>query len=51
MLIMTDGECSAPGPSRVKRGWVVSPGHKLEFPTNEITISLDPTTPKSGAWR
>jgi predicted metal-dependent peptidase len=51
MLIMTDGECSAPAPSRVKRGWVVSPGHKLEFPTNEITINLDPSKPKSGAWR
>jgi predicted metal-dependent peptidase len=51
MLILTDGECSAPGPSRVKRGWVVSPGRKLEFSTNELTITLDPTPKKTGAWR
>lgn len=51
MLILTDGECSKPVPSRVKRGWVVSPGHKLEFATDELTITLDPTPKKSGAWR
>ena len=28
MLILTDGECSKPVSSRVKRGWVVSPGHR-----------------------
>ena len=51
MLILTDGECSKPAPSRVKRGWVVSPGRKLEFTTDELTITLDPTPKKSGAWR
>jgi predicted metal-dependent peptidase len=51
MLILTDGECSAPAPSRVKRGWVISPGRKLEFSTNELTITLDPTPKKAGAWR
>ena len=51
MLVLTDGECSAPGPSRIKRGWVLGQGCKLHFPTNEITISLDPNTQKSGAWR
>ena len=51
MLILTDGECSKPNPSRVKRGWVVSPGHKLEFSTDELTITLDPTPKKTGAWR
>jgi len=51
MLVLTDGECSKPGPSRVKRGWVVSPGRKLEFTTDELTITLDPTPKKSGAWR
>lgn len=51
MLILTDGECSKPIPSRVKRGWVVSPGRKLEFATDEMTITLDPTPKKSGAWR
>lgn len=51
MLILTDGECDRPGPSRVKRGWVVSPGHKLLFATDEMSITLDPETKKSGAWR
>jgi len=51
MLIMTDGECTLPSPSRIKRGWVISPGHKLLFSTDEITITLDPTPKKSGAWR
>ena len=51
MLVLTDGECSKPGPSRVKRGWVVSPGRKLEFATDELTITLDPTPKKAGAWR
>lgn len=51
MLILTDGECSAPAPSRIKRGWVISPGRKLEFSTNELTITLDPTPKKAGAWR
>lgn len=51
MLILTDGECSAPMPSRIKRGWVLGPNHKLAFATNEITISLDATPQKSGVWR
>ena len=51
MLILTDGECSAPIPSRIKRGWVLGPNQKLAFSTNEITISLDATPQKSGAWR
>jgi predicted metal-dependent peptidase len=51
MLILTDGECSKPVSSRVKRGWVVSPGHKLAFPTDELTITLDPERKKTGAWR
>lgn len=51
MLVMTDGECSAPGPSRIKRGWVIGKGQKLLFPTSEIVITLDNTNPMSGAWR
>jgi hypothetical protein len=35
----------------VKRGWVISPGHKLLFSTEELTITLDPTPKKTGAWR
>jgi predicted metal-dependent peptidase len=30
-LILTDGECSDPGPSLLKRGWVIVPGRKLKF--------------------
>jgi predicted metal-dependent peptidase len=51
MLILTDGECSKPSPSRIKRGWVLAEGCKLHFPTDEITISIDPNPHKSGAWR
>ena len=50
MLILTDGECNKPSPSRIKRGWVLGPGCKLHFPTDEITISVDPNPQKSGAW-
>lgn len=30
-LILTDGEAPDPGPSRLKRGWVVIPGRTLQF--------------------
>jgi len=30
-LIMTDGECSDPGPSQLKRGWVIVPDRKMAF--------------------
>jgi len=50
MLILTDGECTKPSASRIKRGWILGPGHRLHFPTDEITISLDPNPHKSGAW-
>jgi predicted metal-dependent peptidase len=51
MLVLTDGECSKPGPSRIKRGWVLGQGCKLMFPTDEITITLDPNPQMTGAWR
>lgn len=51
LLIMTDGECSAPDVSRVKRGWVLSKGHKLMFDTNELQVFVDDSKPMSGAWR
>jgi predicted metal-dependent peptidase len=50
MLILTDGECSKPSASRIKRGWIIAPNHKLHFITDEISISLDPNPKKSGAW-
>tara|TARA_Y100000593_G_scaffold89196_1_gene172904 strand:- start:48974 stop:50431 length:1458 start_codon:yes stop_codon:yes gene_type:complete len=30
-LILTDGECCDPGPSILKRGWVITPDRKLYF--------------------
>jgi len=30
-LILTDGECNDPGPSLLKRGWVIVPDRKLMF--------------------
>lgn len=51
MLILTDGECSAPGPSRVKRGWVLGRGCKLHFNTSELTISMQDGAETKGAWR
>ena len=51
MLVLTDGECSKPSPSRIKRGWVLGQGCKLHFPTEEVTLTLDPNPQKSGAWR
>jgi predicted metal-dependent peptidase len=51
MLIMTDGECNAPGPSRIKRGYVIGKGHKLLFGTDDIVISMSDAKSVSGAWR
>lgn len=52
MLIMTDGECNGPNPSRVKRGWVLGKGCKLHFSTNELTISMNDSKGEvHGAWR
>ena len=51
MLILTDGECNAPGPSRIKRGWVLGKGCKLHFGTSELTISMQDGGDSKGAWR
>jgi len=51
MLVLTDGECAKPIPSRVKRGWVLSPGHKLLFSTEETTIHIDNKPATDGPWR
>lgn len=50
-LIMTDGECSAPESSRVKRGWVLSRGCKLHFSSSELQVFLDDARKMTGAWR
>jgi predicted metal-dependent peptidase len=50
MLVLTDGECFKPDPSRIKRGWVLGTGCRLHFSTNEITITLDANPHRTGAW-
>ena len=41
-LILTDGEASDPGPTRVKRGWVLCPGTSLYFdePKRDFVIKM-----------
>lgn len=51
MLIMTDGECDAPGPSRIKRGYVVGKGRRLLFKTEDIVIQMSDAKAAEGAWR
>lgn len=40
MIILTDGECGHPEPSRVPRCWLIPPDCKLHFETDEKIISL-----------
>lgn len=51
MLILTDGECNAPKPSRIKRGWVLGRGCKLNFSISELTIAMNDGEVTKGAWR
>jgi predicted metal-dependent peptidase len=51
MLIMTDGEAPAPTSSRVKRGWVLGKGCKMEFPTTELVVAMSDAKKVVGAWR
>lgn len=51
MLIMTDGQAPEPGPSRVKRGWILGQGCKLYFTSNELQIFLSNEQQVRGAWR
>ena len=52
-LILTDGECGAPVPSRVKRGYVLSKGHKLMFDNRDLQVKLENEGGQkyNGAWR
>lgn len=50
MLIATDGQAGKPGPSLIKRGWVLGQGCKLAFPSDEIQIRLTKDKQLSGAW-
>lgn len=40
LLILTDGCAPQPEVSRTKRGWVLAPGCKMEFPTQETVIQV-----------
>ena len=51
LLIMTDGMAPKPGPSRLKRGWVLGQGCKLDFACEETQIHLSKERPMSGAWK
>jgi predicted metal-dependent peptidase len=41
VLIATDGECSKPGPCKIRRGWIIVPNRKLLFATNEPVIQMN----------
>jgi predicted metal-dependent peptidase len=43
MIVLTDGECSDPGPSRKRRAWVIVPNRKLYFDPHpsDIVINMD----------
>lgn len=51
LLILTDGEAAAPGPSRIRRGYVIGKGCKLLFSTNDIVVAMDDAKTVKGAWR
>lgn len=51
ILYLTDGECSAPKSSRIKRGWVLGKGCKLIFDSAEIQIHMSDEKQSTGAWR
>lgn len=48
-IVITDGECSDPGHSRIRRAWVITPGHKLYFPTRDLVINMDEKKPGKDA--
>lgn len=51
VLIMTDGGCSKPGPTRIKRGWITVPGTQLAFETEELLVSMDTARDAGGIVR
>ncbi len=48
-LILTDGEAADPGPSRMKRGWVICPSSKLMFEASKRDFVIEMKTPKKAA--
>ena len=51
LLIMTDGACDPPSPSRIRRGYVVGKGCKMAFPTDDIVVQMSDERQSEGAWR
>ncbi len=47
-IIMTDGECGKPSASRVKRAWIIVPGEKLLFETDELVVQMDDSKDTEG---
>ena len=48
-LILTDGECSDPGPSKLKRGWVIIPGRELYFTPSKRDVLVQMKNEKKAA--
>lgn len=51
LIYMTDGECSEPVKTRIKRAWVIAPGQHLMFATTDTVINLTKERSAKGAWR
>ena len=51
LLIMTDGEAPSPGPSRIRRGYVLGKGCKMNFATSDVLVKMDNAKQITGAWR
>jgi predicted metal-dependent peptidase len=51
VIICTDGEAENPGPSPVRRAWILVPGTKLLFPPSagDIVVSMDKEKQKAQA--
>jgi hypothetical protein len=42
MIIVTDGIAPKPSNSRVKRGWILTPGCKIDWATDEMVVNIEP---------
>jgi predicted metal-dependent peptidase len=49
VVVITDGEAENPGPSPIRRCWVLVPGTKLLFPPSagDIVVSMDKVQKKA----
>ena len=48
-LILTDGGAADPGPSRLKRGYVITPGNQLYFEASKRDFVINMKAPKKAA--